>query len=401
MKLLKQPLRINNEDKQLRQPPNWADEINAVRLLTVHAAKGLEWSAVHLPTLSEGKFPRQSFSGKSQMTSKEPSVSNTDWRDEEENCLFFVALSRARNHLCLYRARQYEFREKPPSRLLKFITDKLPPAICKPPEYVPPPPRVSRQLETIKFKREYTERELLVYLKCPLEYEYRYVLGISSPRSETPIGKTHLCVYRVGEAIKKEQSAGRKVTADFVENKITEVWAESGPVTHPYEPDYQTEAREMIWRIFERNPASEDRIVQPDWRVELSNGIVIVKPDYVDFFDENGKMKVVVEKLNFGESPEKIQDGVYPLLDKAAAQNFPDFNRQVQATYMSDDRMIRLNINADWSRKSVGNYEKAIKCILAKDFTPRVDNKQCPFCSYYTICSSNDPIEIRQKTAEI
>ncbi len=383
-------LRINNEDRQLRQPPNWADDINAVRLLTVHAAKGLEWSAVHLPTLSDGKFPRQTYSGKGAAVSKKSPENITDWRDEEENCLFFVALSRARDYLCLYRARQYDFREKQPSRLLKLIAGELPNAICRPPEYVPPPARVPRQSEIIKFKREYSERELLVYLKCPLEYEYRYILGISSPRSDTPIGKTHLCVFHVGEAIKKEQSTGRQVTADFVENKIAEVWAEYGPVTHPYEPDYQTEARQMIKRVFERNPASEDRIVQPDWRVELSNGIVIVKPDYVDFFDENGKMKVVVEKLNFGETQEQIQDDIYPLLEMAAVQNFKDFGHQVQATFMSDNTTVALNINANWIRKSVNNYERAIRGILAKDFAPRVNHKQCPFCSYYTLCSSND-----------
>lgn len=383
-------LRINNEDKQLRQPPNWADDINAVRLLTVHAAKGLEWSAVHLPTLSDGKFPRQTYSGKGATASKNPFEIITDWRDEEENCLFFVALSRARDYLCLYRARQYDFREKQPSRLLKLITGELPNAICKKPEFVQPPARTSKQPEIIKFKREYSERELLVYLKCPLEYEYRYVLGISSPRSDTPIGKTHLCVFHVGEAIKKEQSTGREVTKEFVENKIAEVWAEYGPVTHPYEPDYQTEARQMIKRIFERNPASEDRIIQPDWRVELSNGIVVVKPDYVDFFNENGKMKVVVEKLNFGETPEQIQDDIYPLLEMAAVQNFKDFNRHVQATFMSDDNTVKLNINANWTRNSVNNYERAIRGVLAKDFSPRVNHKKCPFCSYYTLCSSND-----------
>jgi hypothetical protein len=217
------------------------------------------------------------------------------------------------------------------------------------------------------------------------------VLGLSSPRSDEPMGKTHLAVFRVGEAIKKAQALGQKITKEFVESKITEVWADCGPVAHPYEPDYQSEARQMIQRIFERDPKSEDRIVQPDWRVELNNGIVIVKPDYVDFFDEDGKMKVVVEKLNFGNSPDEFEeDDIYPLFEKAVSDNFPEFERRVHATFMGDSKTVPLSIGQTWRKRSIANFERAINGILAEDFSPQVNDKFCPFCSYYVICSSND-----------
>ena len=385
-------LRIVGEDKQLRQTPIWADDINAVRLLTIHAAKGLEWSAVHLPTLSDGKFPKGKAPEKLLLSKSKSSKENADWQAEEENCLFFVGLSRARDYLRLYRARQYEFKEKQSSRLLKLIQSELPSAICKPLERVPPPAREVKKSRIIKIKREYAERQLRVYHQCPLEYEYRYILGISSPRSETPIGKTHLCVYRVGDAIKNEQKAGRQVTWELAEQKLTEVWAESGPLTHPYEAEYRIEAKGMIQKIVERDPLSEVRIIQPDWKIELENGIVIVRPDFVDLIDDgSGKMKVVVETLNFGSSPEKApQDDVYVLLDIAAEQTYPELNRQIRATYMTDNQAITLNINNNWRRIGVRNYEKAIDGILNEDFNPKVDKKHCPFCTYFMMCSSND-----------
>jgi DNA helicase II / ATP-dependent DNA helicase PcrA len=378
-------LRINDEDKQLRQTPNWAEDINAVRLMTVHSAKGLEWKAVHLPMLSEGKFPSHNSSIKKPTTSKKLFETNDSSQDEEENCLFFVALSRARDHLCLYRSR-----EKRHSRLLDLISEELPHAICKPPEYVKSPPRITTQPEIVKVKRPYSERELQVYRKCPLEYKYRYILGIAVPRSDTPIGKTHLCVYLVCEAIKNEQNLNGEVTNEFVENKIAEVWTEYGPTKHPYEPDYQNEARQMIQRIFERPADIEDRLIQEEWKVELNNGIVTVKPDYIDFIDENGSLKIIVEKLNFGKVPEKIEDDIYALFEKAVVQYYQNRNYQMQATYMGDNTSVKISRSQTQINKSVSNYEKAIKGILAKDFTPRVDNKTCPLCSYYTICSSND-----------
>ncbi len=382
-------LKLNNEEKQLRQPPQWADEINAVRLMTVHAAKGLEWSAVHLPTLCEGKFPQRSPRPEKCPPPPEMLPDETDQSyGDDETSSFFVALSRARNHLFLYRAREYEFSQKESSRFLKLIEAVLPPAICKPPERVAPQPRQPKQIEVVIIKRQYTERQLSVYLECPLAYYYRFVLEIYSSRSETPIGKTHLCVYRVGEAIRKEQIIKGKVTTEFVERQIVEIWAKSGPVKHPYEPDYQSEARQMIRLISERNPSSEDRIIQPEWTIELENGLVMVRPDYIEFFDDGEKMKVTVERLNFGATPEKIQDDIYVLFDEAARQSYPEFNREVRATYMTDGGTVILNPDYNQRRNALQNYKKAIRGILAEDFSPRANTRKCPLCPYYNICPS-------------
>ncbi len=58
------------------------EETSAVRLMTVHAAKGLEFSHVFITGLEDGLFPH------------EPMGDRTD--DEEERRLFYVALTRAR-----------------------------------------------------------------------------------------------------------------------------------------------------------------------------------------------------------------------------------------------------------------------------------------------------------------
>ncbi len=50
---------IAGEDRRFAQLPLWADPLDAVRLLTVHAAKGLEFSAVFVPEARKGHFPSQ------------------------------------------------------------------------------------------------------------------------------------------------------------------------------------------------------------------------------------------------------------------------------------------------------------------------------------------------------
>ena len=50
-------LKSLSEDKGLRPVPVSAEGLDAVRLTTVHGAKGLEWSCVYLPYLGRGHFP--------------------------------------------------------------------------------------------------------------------------------------------------------------------------------------------------------------------------------------------------------------------------------------------------------------------------------------------------------
>ncbi len=95
-------LEVFGEERQLRQVPAWADGIDAVRLLTIHASKGLEFRAVFLPVLATSYLPIKK--GYEPCPPPAGMISEgSDWRIEEEECLFFVAMSRARDHLCLSR----------------------------------------------------------------------------------------------------------------------------------------------------------------------------------------------------------------------------------------------------------------------------------------------------------
>ncbi len=95
---------------------NLSDEVDAPTLLTLHAAKGLEFPVVFITGLEEGVFPHQrSFDDPEEMA--------------EERRLMYVGITRARNRLYLSRA----FRRtvwgqsdvSAPSRFLEDIPDEL------------------------------------------------------------------------------------------------------------------------------------------------------------------------------------------------------------------------------------------------------------------------------------
>ncbi|MFX9688388.1 3'-5' exonuclease, partial [Acinetobacter baumannii] len=46
------------DDRDLRQLPAAAQHLDAVRLMTIHGAKGLEFGGVHIPGLNSDTIPR-------------------------------------------------------------------------------------------------------------------------------------------------------------------------------------------------------------------------------------------------------------------------------------------------------------------------------------------------------
>ncbi|MCH8050336.1 UvrD-helicase domain-containing protein, partial [Patescibacteria group bacterium] len=69
------------------------ENTNSVKLMTVHAAKGLEFDYVFITGLEDGLFPHEMFEGLS--------GSSTRRDEEEERRLFYVALTRARKKIYL------------------------------------------------------------------------------------------------------------------------------------------------------------------------------------------------------------------------------------------------------------------------------------------------------------
>ena len=123
-----------SEDRGLSQLPRSAENIEAVRLMTIHGSKGLEFDVVHLPGMVTSGLPRNNvpprclppdglIHGSEGLTGIEAVKAG---HDEEEECLFFVALSRARDRLQLYAyARQADGRTRSASSLSPRSTDSL------------------------------------------------------------------------------------------------------------------------------------------------------------------------------------------------------------------------------------------------------------------------------------
>jgi superfamily I DNA/RNA helicase/Zn-dependent peptidase ImmA (M78 family) len=161
-------------------------DVEQVRVLTVHASKGLEFPVVYVPGLADRRFPLQRR-GSSVSLPEEIYNGDAPSREahlSEEACLFYVAVTRARDALVLSNADRYGKLRSQPSPFLAPLLARL-------------GTRVKRAYwETGVVSEAPTEQaevgitddalpqealrvtELETYKRCPRQYAYRYVYGL-------------------------------------------------------------------------------------------------------------------------------------------------------------------------------------------------------------------------------
>jgi DNA helicase-2/ATP-dependent DNA helicase PcrA len=91
---------------------------DALQLMTVHSAKGLEFSAVFMSGLEEGLFPHENSMLE-------------DGGIEEERRLMYVAITRARKRLYLSYAGSRMLHGQPRYGIVSRFVEEIPPALCK------------------------------------------------------------------------------------------------------------------------------------------------------------------------------------------------------------------------------------------------------------------------------
>ena len=370
------------DEKQLRQMPSSGSGIDAVRLLTVHASKGLEFGAVYLPALGTTIFPASRKNNPCPppegMLSQDPSDSHAD----EEKCLFFVAMSRARDYLCLSRAERYSsVRRSAASPALVDLAAHLPRAPDGPPQW--------RSVRTVKDEegalvylaadREvHNAEDLDQYIKCPRTYLYQRVLHLSGAREDSAYVQFHRAVYSVLRWMGVAEAA-TTISHEEAKAQLDAAWNEIGPVDHPYAMVYRHAADEIVGSAVARRSSGAE-ILDADWRIKRPEGQIKVRPDHV----EKGVDGPVVRRLRTGRPPKKIDDNIYALYHSAAMQELGE--ARVEALYLTTGEAKPVPMSAKVIDNRLEKYDAAIAGIRAGRFPATPDERKCPRCPQYFIC---------------
>ncbi len=178
---------------------DWSEN-NAVNILTIHSAKGLEFPIVFLVNLVEGRFPTRER--KEQIPIPDNLIKEVlpegDFHLQEERRLFYVGMTRAKERL-IFSAANYYGEGKRERKISPFVHEALGPSFANLPAGKAGAPAgkekqiplfewsKSPDLEPRTYNLEPTKVDYLSYSAieafrtCPLHFKLRYLLRIPTP----------------------------------------------------------------------------------------------------------------------------------------------------------------------------------------------------------------------------
>jgi DNA helicase II / ATP-dependent DNA helicase PcrA len=396
-------LEVLGDERQLRQMPDAANGVDAVRMLTVHASKGLEFGAVYLPGLGNQIFPAPlQYNPCPPPIGMLPDVS-VEGRDAEEECLFFVALSRARDVICLSRAERYsEARQMAPSSLLSKIEGCLPYSPSGPARWISAGPDMNEPPAVIALARprgNHTVEDLDQYLRCPRQYLYQRILDLSGNREDTAYVSFHRCVYHVIRWI-SHRPDGTSVPA-FAEavSELERIWCERGPTDHPYNDLYWSAALDIVERAVVRGAKGRVSSSAAIWDVPRPDGSTIrLQPDHIEILQGT----VIVRRFRTGRAPKTVTiDPIYALYHQGAALAHPGSRIQVETHFLTADEIVARDMKPKMLDDRLKKYDGAVTGIASGYFPPDPkDARDCPKCPQYFICAALPPTKSSNGTSE-
>lgn len=387
-------IQVHGDAKQLRQMPEGAAGFDAVRLLTIHGSKGLEFSVVYLPWLGARHYPMARQHGA--CPPLDGMEAAEDGHADEEECLFFVALSRARDGLVLSRSETYGRQNSKPSAFLGKIARYLPGVIDGPvtwavrptDEPAPMPPLAPDTGEAFE------ARDLDVYIECPRRYYYRFVLGLNRRQEDVPYLQFHSCVYGVMRWIDEERAVGRTPSAADALAHLAALWGDNGPVNHPYEPLYRRGAEAITARTARNARRDSLLTARPSVEIPLPHGRVRFTPDQFEADPETGTPTALRRVRTGRPSKSEREHNIYGLYASAVSTEFP--GACIETAYLSTDETKTVDLGPKTVNTRLGRYDAAINGIRLGVFPAEPNERICPRCPFYFVCPQGDPDDGRQ-----
>lgn len=401
-------LSLNLGESPLATDTDWTEN-NAVNLLTVHSAKGLEFPVVFLTNLVGARFPTSER--KEQIPIPDSLIKEIlpvgDYHLEEERRLFYVGMTRARD-LLYFTAAQYYGEGKREKKLSPFIAEtlgkdfevKLKEREIKDTKQLTLLEWEKKTGEEVSEKTSVSLRPPVTYLSysqletfktCPLQYKYRYILRIPVPPSAAlSFGDTMHRTIRAFYELAKDGKPSKETLLRLLEDH----WNPIGYGDRVYQERMKKQGQRLLSEFYDKgfDPKVIPVNLEQPFKIKITP--VLTVGGKIDRVDElpDGKIEIIDYKT--GQAPKNrkpetdLQLTVYALAATDPGIYHKPPEKVIVSFYFFEGQQkisaTRTGEQLLEAKKEIA--QKALE-ISGSDFRP-TPGKHCDFCEFRLICEA-------------
>jgi DNA helicase-2/ATP-dependent DNA helicase PcrA len=374
---------LSGEDEE-PAPVDSADD--AIHVMTIHQAKGLEFEVVYVPGLVEGRLPQSGRSPRFELPASvlEPLVRGREDVVAEERRLLYVAMTRARRHLYLTRASHYEggrrWRE---SRFLEEVRAAGARTVCErtfDSEVQPPSSRIParRPGEVVL-----SYSAIAAYRDCPRQYWFRQEQRLPAVQSAEAVHGViqHEVLRQAGEARK----SGRNVTARGLRSIHEEVWRQSTFPDLRRAPTFKRIGAAQLEAYRGRGgfDAPPEFLEQPfsaavdGWTLR---GVI----DRVDRTESGWRIVDYKSGRPLTRSRRDLQVALYALGASRALRLDP---MELEVVYLATGESVKVEKVKDLVTEATSQAAEVAEGVREGRFEARPERRRCRLCPYRLACA--------------
>jgi DNA helicase-2/ATP-dependent DNA helicase PcrA len=399
---------------------------DAVQLMTVHAAKGLEFDQVFVLRLTHRGFPMASRAAELEFPEAlmKEELPKGDFHTQEERRLFYVAITRARERLTLTtvvhkRSRPSIFLEdilSIPQAARQNVEQAAPVSAPAATRGAPAPApllfeegrnrarvysRIAAWAEQFRppvFEPlQLSASGIEAYQKCPQKYLFSYVWGLKGgPNAATTFGNVmHTTIRQFIAALRK----GQKVDFAEVETIFRREWTSAGFEDRYQEELYLRDGIEQLRAFHASTMAAPPDVIALEKRftIECDNGVQVmgrmdqvnrVGPGQVEIIDyKTGKPKL--EK----QAQKDLQLSIYALAAREVLEVAP-----VRLIYynLQNNQCVSASREGRLLQEVRGTIQETAADIRAREFPAR-PGYLCKSCDFRFLCPAQESRSVQHE----
>ncbi len=404
-------LRQDGNNRQNSDESNGA-ESEIIRVMTVHASKGLEFPVVYMPGLVQRRFPLQARSSPVEapvgMLPEESTGSAA--HESGKSCLFYVGVTRARDQLVLSYSERYgkiKYKRSPyidaleaglaAERITKLHWES---ASSDEAIEITQPPAVSSQpgenFINAMGPQTLSASAIEAYQRCPRQYAYSMLYHFENEADTYQLfwQATQKTVEALRQKVQENKAAGKQTgplpTQQETQELYTQHWRELGGHDAPFAPMYEEHGHEIVEAVRRTLSVQEDVNwdMRPKYNVDIGGKTVHVTVDRTEASTQTGEKSPRFVRTRFGKRKDKPAATTRELFYTLAyRQAHPGQSVELHSHNMSTGEVDPITLSAKKEQSLREEVEQSIKGLEQNVYPAQpAEPFRCPTCPFFLIC---------------